>query len=195
MGQKVSAGISPADAIVLAKKHHANVLAARKSAAAGRKTAAVLATSTPNVARIKDIFFQLSAKFRGYGAPTSDGSQTEDTPIAPNGFGQSGASAFPDMELPLDVTFDGDSSTAFGFARVQHLVDVPDTVVPGDIVEIAPRLFLDFTLPQGYFNGLAQFMFAKYKWVVPPYNIDPNTGLQFTGVEAQPRTDDGPFEP
>lgn len=144
----------------------------------------------------------VSVKFRGYGAPATVGSETvetQDTPIGPAFIFSSGTTAFPDMALPGDspngtnppVDFaagDGGTNGVF-VARIQHLVEVPNTCAPGDVAEIIAAIRNSATGVQWY--G------AKYKWVRPPYPIDPNTGTQLLSVdqEGQPRVDEGPFEP
>jgi len=146
----------------------------------------------------------LSVKFRGYGAPLAGFGQTEDTPVGPVSlnFGV-GSTAFPDMALPGDpggvnaaVSFPaGDGSLV---ARIQHLVEIPNTSGPGDVMEIIAAL----ALPQGIVTGTGvQWYGAKYRYITltggGSYPIDPNTGAQlFTADdEGQPRTDERPFEP
>jgi hypothetical protein len=140
----------------------------------------------------------LSVKFRGYGAPVG-GEETEDTPVGPAFIFSSGTTAFPDMVLPGDA---GGFNAAVDFtagddalvARIQHLIEIPNTISIGDVLEIIAAL----ELPQETATGFGvQWYGAKYKWVQPPYPLDPNTGAQLLTAddEGQPRTDEVPFEP
>jgi len=133
------------------------------------------------------MLFKLSAKFRGYGAPVG-GAQTEDVYVGPAGFGQA-VSVFPRMSVALAPIL---ISPGFFMARIRHLIEVPNTVGPGDVVELVTLFQMPFV---DEFGRNVRFQTARYRWVKPPYEVDPNTGLQLTGTEAQPRTDESTFLP
>ena len=145
-----------------------------------------LSGSTPGAA---PALFGVSMKFRGYGAPVvADGSQTEDTPVAGVVLGGAQA-AFVDMELD-DVTFDPD-----GVARLQTLVMLPDTLYPGDIIEI--KTYLEIAMAS---RTAIQWYGAKYRWVCGPFDINVNATTQLLGsangeAGTQPRLDETTSEP
>jgi hypothetical protein len=150
--------------------------------------------------------FALSAKFRGFGAPVA-GEETQNAPIGPAGFGNSKPIAAMAVKTAIPVKrfgppFNEDSGA--GVVRYLHLIEVPDTVAHDDAVELIGAVSADWTPPAGNFGqGFLSFVVAKYRWLVPPWPIDPNTGTVL-GIastiaplepQAQPRTDKGPFEP
>jgi hypothetical protein len=144
-----------------------------------------------------DPTFGMSVKFRGYGAPVG-GEETEDTPVGPGLVGQVGSSAFPDMNVDVLIPFTGIASFLFtllvGTVRVRHIVELPDTVGPGDVIEINAFASTDFDfLP--FTSGNLQWTAGRWRFINPPYSIDPNTGEQLTGDEQASRTDEVPFEP
>ena len=118
--------------------------------------------------------FDVSVKFRGYGAPVvADGSQTEDIPVAATN------AAFPDMELTTP------SFAPDGVLRMAHIVELPNTLYPGDVVEIKAWA----TIAPG--GRAVQFMAAKYCWATQPLGDltapDANQGVV---LDLQPRQDE-----
>jgi len=132
--------------------------------------------------------FSLGCKFRGYGGP-ANGEQTEDVNV---GIGMgAGGNAFPDMQVTTEQ--DGsplDTSTILVF---RHLVLIPETVSDGDMIEVITYATID-TDAETEPTTVMQWIAAKYRFIVPPFTQDPNTGLRVPASE-QPRFDTGQYEP
>jgi hypothetical protein len=153
--------------------------------------------------------FQLAATFRGYGCPNPapiSPAQTQDTAVAgvipnPGGTiaGLAEPTAFPGMLL--NSGFPGASPSvdfALGdsglIARVQHLIQLPETASPGDIVELEGA----FNLANAGFSGFVahpgiQWTAAKYRWIAQPYPFTVNSGKQLLAAtgQGQPRDVNG----
>lgn len=154
--------------------------------------------------------FSCSAKFRGYGAV--QGINTQDTPVndvvpspglvapppgfvGPNpayyplasAFPLMGFSGFPGSNPLLDFAA-GDGGT---IVRVQHLIEVPATVIKdGNTIELFGNFL--YGLP-GVTNTAGLQACMKYKWLTSdqwPSYLTPNTGKQLTTADndGQPRT-------
>lgn len=144
------------------------------------------------------VYFGLLAQFRGFGA-VEDSLDTEDDPIA-TAVQAPGATAFPDMGFPGDAPDGTNVAVSFGdvgVARIRHLIEVPNTVADGDVVEIAVRA--DVANPE-VGVGQVQFYGARYRWVTPPFDQDSNTGVQLDGdgisdYADQSRLDELVYEP
>jgi hypothetical protein len=144
--------------------------------------------------------FLAAISFRGYGA--SEGALGT-LPLASDGAIAAStifsvATAFPRMQLPTDQSFvvDPDPAPAPTFAprgimRIQTLVELPNTLTPGDYAECVFQL-----ATEGQEGGVdVQFQHFKYRWIAPPYPFLPNQCVQLTGDQGQPRTDRSQFTP
>jgi len=146
--------------------------------------------------------FAAAVSFRGYGGSedvlgelplASDGSIASPTIFF--GFADT---AFPRMQLPTDETFTTDPDPApaptfapLGIMRLQTLVELPNTVTPGDYAEC----FFQIATAGQEIGVDVQFQHFKYRWITPPYPFLPNQTVQLTGDAGQPRTDRSQFAP
>ena len=81
-------------------------------------------------------------------------------------------------------------------ARLQWIIEIPNTVSPGDFVDLtglemvigaANAAALNALITGGTFNGI-QIYGYKYRFIQSPFPFATNSGVQLTGVDSQPRT-------
>jgi hypothetical protein len=141
--------------------------------------------------------FGLGAQYSGYGLPvitpaTGAESITCDTPVGGNifapGSGAPLATAFPDMSFPSDSGGTQNDAVTFGpdgVARVQHILQLPRTLTPGDMIDLIAHAVI------GGVSQVMQWYAVKYRWITLPFPIAVNAGTQLDGSkgleDAQPR--------
>jgi hypothetical protein len=168
------------------------ILASRNNLGVGSN----LAATVPPFTTLNPPGFGMSAKFRGYGAPTISVpvTVTEDTPVGGLSVGVAG-SVFLDMDFPSDdADPTGNAAVTFGpdgIARLQHLVEMTNTIDIGDVVELTWRMIVPVAAVIG--EAAVQLYGLKYRWVIPPFDFAVNSGVQLvrtsTVDETQPRLD------
>ncbi len=142
-----------------------------------------------------------SVKFRGYGALDSanDNAETQDTPVA--GTLTLTNAVFADMDLPSDTGSNNDAPTfgPDGVCRLQFLVEIPNTVAIGDVLEALFKVTIPVTGASPA-DVAVQFYGAHYRFITPYFPILANSGEQMLGavegeLEPQPRSDILPYAP